>query len=147
MTFGRGFVFAGIQIWSGWEKLVSSILKNPAMKLHALLLFSFWILISFSGVCQNEVKPKESSKTEYVILQFKDGSFDRLNLIKESKIVNLEKVPEFSAYISESSKMAAHDQLILAGLGFLSEKQGYELVSSLAYVRGTILVKEYVMKK
>jgi hypothetical protein len=91
-------------------------------------------------------------KTEYVILQYSDGfgTFDRsgkLRLIKESKVVNLENVPEFSAYNSETSKIEERDHLILAGLRFLTEKYGYELVSSMAYLEGKSLVKEYVLRK
>jgi hypothetical protein len=122
------------------------------MKLHFLLLFSFCVLSSFSGLCQSRDSRIEAPKTEYVILQYSDGfgTFDKsgkLRLIKESKVVNLENVPEFSAYNSESSKIAENDQLILAGLRFLTEKHGYELVSSMAYLEAKSLVKEFVMRK
>ena len=122
------------------------------MNRHFFLLLSFCVLFSFSGVCQSHAVSKDSAKTEYVILQYSDGfgTFDRsgrLRLIKESKVVNLENAPEFSAYNSESSKIAENDQLILAGLRFLTEKYGYELVSSMAYLEGKSLVKEFVMRK
>lgn len=122
------------------------------MNRHFLLLLSFCVLTSFSGICQSQKVPKDSVKTEYVILQYSDGfgTFDRsgkLRLIKESKVLNLENVPEFSAYNSETSKIEERDHLILAGLRFLTEKHGYELVSSMAYLEGKSLVKEYVLRK
>ncbi|HOY95163.1 MAG TPA: hypothetical protein PK509_05465 [Catalimonadaceae bacterium] len=124
------------------------------MNRHFFLLLSFFVLTSFSGVCQSHVLSKDSAKTEYVILRYRDGSeFSSgtsvsLNLIKESKIVNLEKVPEFSAYYKyETSKIEDGGQLIIAGLRFLTEKHGYSLVSSMAYLEGKTLVKEFVMRK
>lgn len=124
------------------------------MNRHFLLLLSFCVLFSFSGVCQSHGLSKDSAETEYVILRYRDGtelssrSSVSLNLIKESKIVNLEKVPEFSAYYKyETSKIEDGGQLIIAGLRFLTEKHGYTLVSSMAYMEGKTLVKEYVMRK
>jgi hypothetical protein len=105
----------------------------------------------FTSFGQNTTAPKDSSKSEFAILRYHNGihskKFGRLTLVMETKVVNMENVPEFSIFDQSTSKIAEDNKLILSGLKFLHQKYGYELVSSMAYVEGGDTIKEFVLRK